>query len=223
MNKSKNTIVHVRPRVAVGKSNVSLRKSGYIPANIYGLHEDSLAIELEVAPVKKIIADQGENVLMYLDGATDKQVPSLMSEIQHNNLTGEPIHISFKRVNLNEKVRVEVEIELVGETDIADATVILTRNVLEIEALPGDLPEKFEIDISGLTEVGQALHLSDIKYDKSKVEVILSEEEMEAPIVLVQEVKEVVEEEPVAEETPADGAAPATPAEGEATPEESKE
>ncbi len=223
MTKSKNTILHVRPREAVGKNNNSMRKGGYIPANIYGLGQDSVAIELETAPIKKLLIEQGDNVLIYLQVGADKQVPSLMTEIQYNNLTGVPIHISFKRVDLKQKVTVEIPVELVGEVDISDATVILTRNILEIEALPGDLPEKFEIDISGLTEVGQALHLSDIKYDKSKITVLLSEEEMEAPIVLVQEVKEIVEEEPTTEETPAEGEDPAATPEGDAASEETKE
>lgn len=232
MTNAKNTTLHVAERSLTGKKSKRLHQKGLIPANVYGLGEASESIEMPVAAFKKLIAEQGDTTLIYLQVGEDKQVPTLISEVQYNPTTDMPTHVSFKRVNLKVKVTAEIPVETIGVFEVPNATVILTRNVLEVEALPADLPESFEIDISGLTEIGQTLHLSDLKYDRSKITVILTEEELEAPIVLVQEVKEEVEEEPapaegeaVAEgETPAEGAAEggeAAPA--EKAPEESKE
>jgi large subunit ribosomal protein L25 len=128
----------------------------------------------------------------------------LIEEIQYNAVNEEPLHISFKRVNLKEKVVQEVPVEMIGEADIPGATILLTKDVLEVEALPADLPESIVLDISVLKEVDQTLHLSDAQYDRSKVTVLLSEEELESPLVLVQKhAEEVVEEETteVTEET----------------------
>lgn len=206
MTKSQNTILHVTTRELSGKKNKQLRQNGAIPGNVYGQKQDSEAIELNLATFNKLVAEHGDTTLLYLQVGADKQVPTLIDEIQYNPVTSHVTHVSFKRVNLKEKVTAEIAIETVGEFELANATIILTRNVLEVEALPADLPELFEIDISGLTEIGQTLHLSDIKYDREKIKVILSEEELEAPIVIVQEVKEEVEEAPVEAVEGAEGA-----------------
>lgn len=215
MTNSQKAILHVRERSLTGKKSKKLHQQGFMPGNVFGLNQDSESIELQTSVFKKLLAEQGDTTLLYLQVGTDKQIPTLIGEIQYNPVSDEPIHVSFKRVNLKVKVTAEIPVETVGEFEVADATVVLTRNVLEIEALPADLPELFEVDISGLTEVGQTLHLSDIKFDREKITVLLSEEELEAPIVIVQKVEEEVEETPATEgEATAEGA---TPAEGEGT------
>jgi hypothetical protein len=65
--------------------------------------------------------------------------------------------------------------------------------------LPTDLPEKFEIDISKLTQVGQSVSYQDLVYDKNLVTLMIEEEELNNPIVILQEQKEEVEEEPTPE------------------------
>lgn len=224
MTNSQKAILHVRERSITGKKSKQLHQQGFIPGNVFGLNEESESIELEKSIFKKLLAEQGDTTLLYLQVGTDKQIPTLIGEIQYNPITDEPIHVAFKRVNLKVKVTAEIPVETVGEFEVADATVVLTRNMLEIEALPADLPELFEIDISGLTEVGQTLHLSDIKFDREKITVLLSEEELEAPIVIVQKVEEEVEETPAetteGAEAPAGEEAPA--AEGETPAAEEK-
>ncbi|MBP7768576.1 50S ribosomal protein L25 [Candidatus Woesebacteria bacterium] len=213
MTKSKNTVLHVRLREITGKKSRKLQKSGYISANIYGLKEASENIEVEVKALEKMIAAHGDTTLLYLQVGESKQSPSLIDEIQYNPVTDKPIHVSFKRVNLNVKVTAEIPVEMIGEVEIPQATVILTRNVLEVEALPADLPEKFEVSISDLKEIGDSLFLADIAYDRSKITVVMSDEDKEnSPIVLVQEVEEEVAE---TTESTEDAAASTTPAAAE--------
>ncbi len=222
MTKSQKTVLHVSPRVLSGKKSKQLRQKGLIPGNVYGLNEDSEQIELNVSNFNRIIAEQGDTTLLYLQVGSDKEVPTLISEIQYDPIMGNPTHVAFKRVNLKVKVTAEIPVETVGTAEIAGATIVLTRNILEVEALPADLPEVFEVDISNLTEIGQTLHLSDVSYDREKVKVLLSEEELEAPIVLVQEVKEEVAEAPAAAEGAESAAPEAAPAEGETPAAEEK-
>jgi hypothetical protein len=72
---------------------------------------------------------------------------------------------------------------------------VVVKDEIEVEALPADLPEKFEIDVSLLTEVGQMVTYADLKYDRSKVTLVLGEEGEEEPVVLVQEQREEEPEE----------------------------
>lgn len=211
------TLFHVSSRTLEEK-NARLRHTGYIPANIYGLGKDSATISVITKPFLHHLKNDGETGLMYLvaDQSSVEQ-PVLITEVQRNPITGEVLHVSFMRVNLAQKIVQEIDLKLTGEFDVKDATVLLVRNTIEIEALPADLPEAFYIDISKLTEVGQEVHMSDLEYDRAKITIQLSEEEQAEPIALVQEVKEEVVEEPVEAEAGAgEAGAEAPAAEGDA-------
>lgn len=213
MSPTEKHTLHVSKRNTMGKKVSKLRKNGQVPANIFGEDQDSQAVAIDTSELIRHFNSEGDSGLVYLVSEEGKEVPVLFEETQYDVVSGDPLHISFKRVNLKEKVQSEVSLELSGEVDIPGATVFLVRDYLEVEALPTDLPESITIDVSGLTEIGQSLHLADAAFDRAKVTVLLSEEELEEPLVLVQEVKEEVEEEAPEE----DGA------EGEETPAEEGE
>lgn len=219
MTNSKNTILHVRERSLIGKQSKKLHKDGYIAGNIFGLNQPSEVIEIHAPSFSKLVAEHGDTTLMYLQVGENKQIPALIDEVQYHAVTGEAQHVAFKRVNLKVKVTAEIPVETVGEFSVAQATVVLTRNVLEIEALPADLPDVFEVDISQLKEVGQTIMISDLVYDREKISIQLSEEELASPLVIVQEVLEEVEE--VAE--PAETSEAETAPTGETTAESTQE
>ncbi len=194
----KNTdahIFHVTPRTLLGKKNKALLAEGKIPANIFGLNEESIKIAIDTKIIAKHLVEQGDSGLVYLQFDADKKIPVLIEEVQYDAITARLIHISFKRVNMKNKIVAEIELELSGVLDVANATALLTQNILTVEALPADLPEGIVIDISTLTEIGQGVFVKDLPIDHSKVTVLLSEEELDQPIVIVKEVKEEVAEE----------------------------
>jgi len=210
--------LHVSSRQELGKNVSKDRKSGQIPANIFGEKKDSVAIYLNKSDLSNLISDVGESTLLYLRvDDSQQEEPVLIDEIQTDPVSTDLIHATFKRVRLDEKVRAEVPVELVGEAEVRGGNVLLVKDVLEVEALPADLPEKITINIESLTEVGQTLTLNDTQYDQAKVDVMLSEEEINEPLVIVQEQKEEVEE--VAEVESAEEEAPEV--EGEAVGAES--
>ena len=100
MTNSQKAILHVRERSITGKKSKQLHQQGFIPGNVFGLNEESESIELEKSIFKKLLAEQGDTTLLYLQIGTDKQIPTLIGEIQYNPVTDEPIHVAFKRVNL---------------------------------------------------------------------------------------------------------------------------
>ena len=212
------TLLEAQIRKVTGRKVKSLRKEGLVPANIYGKKIKSQAIEVKLSDFKKVFEEAGETGLITLKiggGKTKgKDRAVLVSNVQLDPVSDSTIHVDFRQVDLKEKVTAGVPVEMVGESPAEKGgigTVVQYVSEIEVEALPMDLPEKFEIDASTLTEVDQAVFVKDLKYDKTKVEVKNDPEEIVAKVEPPQK-EEVV---PVAEEVPAEGE---TPKEGEEVP-----
>lgn len=207
----------VQPRVLAGKKVGQLRRQGLVPANISGNLDKTIPVSVEQRKFEKLYEEVGDTGLFYVTVEGEKNDrPVLVDDVQLDPTSGVVLHVVLRQVDLTEKITAEVPVELVGEVEIKDATVVTLHDVVEVEALPQDLPEKFEVDISKFTQVGDMVAYKDLSFDRSKVSLTIDEEQLEEPIVMVQEVKEEVEPEPTAEAAEgAEGAAP-TPAEGEA-------
>ena len=217
MNK---TTLEAKVRKITGRKVKTLRKEGLIPANIYGKKVKSQAIQVMALDFKKAYEEAGETGLISLKvqgekgKAEDRAV--LVSNVQIDPLSDAAVHVDFRQVDLKEKVTASVPVELVGESPAEKGslgTVVQYIDEIEVEALPTDLPEKFEVDASGLTEVDQAVFVSDLKYDKAKVEIKNDSGEIIVKVEPPQ--KEEVVAAPVTEEVPAEGEAPK---EGEEAP-----
>jgi large subunit ribosomal protein L25 len=206
---SQKIVFAASPRSVFGKKTKLLRKAFSVPANITGDVEKSVPISVSTTDFAKVYDKIGDSGLVYLkvEGEKDER-PVLVSEVQEDPITEEVLHVMFRQVNLNEKVSAEVPVKIVGELAVRNALVVTIQDTVEVEALPQDLPEKFEIDISQFTEFGQSITFNQLNYDHSKVELLIEKEQLDTPIILVQEVKEEVEEAPVAA-APIEGAAPA--------------
>lgn len=186
-------------RKVTGRKVKALRKQGIVPANIYGKDVKSASIEIDLKEFKQVFKMAGETGIVEIKlGKEDR--PVLVSNVQVHPATDEVLHVDFKQVNLKEKVTANIPVELVGESPAEKSgigTAVLLLQELEVEALPGDLPEKFEIDATTLTEVDQTIKVSDLKVDTSKVEVKTNADEIVAKVEPPQ--KEEVVVAPVAE------------------------
>ncbi len=93
-----------------------------------------------------------------------KEVPALLREMQNDVLKGTPIHVDFSEVSLSEKVRITVPIYLVGEAKgvkIGGGVLEQTLRTVDIDVLPGDIPEKFDVDVSAL-DLDQTMFVRDL-------------------------------------------------------------
>lgn len=191
-----------------------IRRTGMIPANVYIPGKSSIMLKVGEHDFAKLYDHVGESGLVYLDITGDKQLPALVQEVQIDPLTGKYIHVVFRNVSLKEKIVAEVPIEFVGEFDVAGGVLVTVRDVLPLEALPTDMPEKMEVNLADLKEIGQQILVKDIALASDKVRLDLPEEEFESPVVLVQAQQEevaeettpetvIIGEEKSAEETPA--------------------
>lgn len=215
------TVLKAEKRTLEGRKVKNLRKEGILPGNVSGKKIKSEAVQVNLKDFEKTFREIGETGLLTLMVGTDEK-PVLIHNLQYHPVTDEPLHVDFLQVDLKEKVEADIPVELSGESPAekqALGTVVQYINEIKVEALPADLPEKFEVDTSVLAEVDQSIFVKDLKYDKSKVEI---KSDLEAILAKVEppQKEEVVEAPAPAEgEVPAGGEAPTegqTPAEGEA-------
>lgn len=179
--------LNAQKRTVVGRKVKKLRKEGIVPANLFGKKVKSQALQVVEKEFSQIFAKVGETGLVEL--MVDNQVhPVLIHNVSHHSVTGFILHIDFFQVDLKEKVQTRVPLAFVGEAPAVKDKVGVLLHILseiEIEALPADLPEKLEVDLSGLKAVGDTLKVSDLKISE-KIK-ILSDANLEvvkvAPLV----------------------------------------
>ncbi len=188
-------------RKILGKKVKNLRKEGSIPANLFGKDIKSQALQVDDKDFRKVFRQAGETGIVEIK--EDKEThPVLIHNVQLDPKTDLILHVDFHKVNLKEKITTHVPVVLEGESPAAKSgvgLVLQTLNELEVESLPADIPHEIKVDASKLTEVGQSIHVKDLKIDREKVEV---KNDPEATVVNVQtaEMKEEVEETPVSPE-----------------------
>jgi large subunit ribosomal protein L25 len=144
-----------------------VRKTGRVPAVIYGRHNAPQNLEIAGRDLENLIHNSAsENVLVDLavkDDAKGKRL-ALVQEIQHHALSGKVLHVDLHEVAENEKVTIMVPVETVGEAvGVKSGGGVLEHVLFRIKAraLPKDLPEVIHIDVTHL-EIGQSIHLGDI-------------------------------------------------------------
>jgi large subunit ribosomal protein L25 len=191
-------------RKITGRKVKNLRNEGMLPANIYGKGIKSQAVKTELSEFTKIFSEAGETGLVELSVGS-KKLPILIHNVQVDPVDSSYLHADFYQVNLKEKVVAQVPLELVGESPAVKlglGTVVQYTDEIEVEALPTDLPDKFEINIDKLKEVDQTISIKDLVVDKNKIEIKAEPEQILVKVEPQRE--EEVEPEPVATESEAE-------------------
>ncbi len=174
-------------REKVGKETAKkVRFKGNVPAVVYG-KDINLSVQIPKESIKTLNSihfSQGAVIDMALSGADKKESLSvLIKEVQYNPLTDAVIHLDFVKISLEKKIRVHVPVALKGEPKGLKDEGILEQILwqLTVEALPLDIPEKIEIEVSHL-DIGDSVHVKDIKV-ADNVRIITSAEETVATVV----------------------------------------
>jgi large subunit ribosomal protein L25 len=194
-------------REVFGRKVKSLRRQNILPANIFGRKTDSLAIQVNVKEFEKVFKEAGETGLIevLVDG---KKKPVLVHDVHTDPVSDAFLHVDFVQVDLKEKIEAQVPVELRGESPAEKqslGTVVQYEDELTVEALPTDLPDSFEIDISNLENVDDAVQVKDIKVNKAKVEI---KEEADKILVKVEPPQKEEEVAPPPAEEEEEGEAP---------------
>ncbi len=151
-------------REKFGKSLDEGREEGILPAELYGHGVENKHISLSLKEFKKALDEAGESSIITLSLGKEKY-PVLINEIQQNPL-GDIIHVDLRAVKMGEKIATETSLNFIGEAPaVKDKGGVLVKSleVVEIEALPLDLPSSIDVDLSKLTEIHDLIHVGDIE------------------------------------------------------------
>lgn len=162
-------------RKVLGKKVKNLRKIGKLPAHVFGKGLDSEAVTVDQKDFLKLFHLAGETGLINLKVGGEKISPVLVREVQYDPVKGQPIHIDFYQVNLKKKVKVPAPLILIGDTPesvhLGEAIVLQTLNEVMVEALPTDLVEAIEVDITALKNINDTIAVSKLNYDREKLTI----------------------------------------------------
>lgn len=214
-----NVDLQARERSARGKNeNRRLRATGMAPAVLYSddPNETSTALSVPVKTVDLTLQNLGDNALYDIQLGSRTAVARVV-DLQRDPVSGQLLHVDFTPVNMRERIEVTVPLTVVGEAPgVSEDDGVLQQVAYEIqvESLPGNIPQEIEVDVSGL-HMNENLALGDIALPEgitliSDPEEIaatvtapteITEEEMESAGIVEEESEEMGEE---AEEAPAE-------------------
>jgi large subunit ribosomal protein L25 len=144
-----------------------LRRTGAVPGVIYGGDVTPTHFSVDARILRNTLARSGAILQVSLDGGSDS--PVLVKDLQRHPVRGEIVHVDFLRVNMNETIHTTVTLELTGADDSpgVDQGGVLSQEAreLNIEALPGDIPDSITFDVSNL-EMNATLYLGAIPAPK---------------------------------------------------------
>jgi len=213
----------VRKSVGNGPARV-LRRSGQIPAILYGRGTEPVLLSVNTKDLEKILkkGNFGQFILnLVIQNGKKVTKPAMIKELQAHPLSGSLIHIDFYEIDMNRQIRVMVPVVIKGHSvGVEEGGMLnIVRRELEVFCLPGDIPESFEIDITELA-IGDSIHLADVPMGEN-VEVD-TDVNYTVVTVLSPKVEEEVAVEGEEELEGAEEGAEGEAAEAEAKPEEEK-
>jgi large subunit ribosomal protein L25 len=189
-----------------GKQVRALRRQGVLPAVLYGAGVEPTPLELSMLEASKILSRAGGSTLIDLSvGRKAHRV--LVRDVQRDAITHALLHVDFLRVVMDVAIRTEVPVELVGEAPAVKelgGLLVTGLSHIEVEALPGDLPDRVTVDLESLTGVDDAISVGDLALGDG-VKVLTESDELIARVIYQ---AEEVEEEEVEEEVVEVGAEP---------------
>lgn len=206
--------INASVREAGKATSRGLRSTRNVPAVIYGPKTKPLSISIHENDAVKYSRTGFENSILTLksEDATLNGLKVLRKSIDIHPVSRRPVHMDFFAPDMTQKVRVHVEVRITGKAKgtTEGGLVSMVRRDVEIECLPLEIPQFFELDVTEL-DLNASMHVSDIKFPEN-VRVMTSQEET---IVTCSEVKEEVAT-PVAAAEAAPAAGAAAPAAGAA-------
>lgn len=193
----------LEPRTITGKKVKNLRKSGLVPASICGKGIQSETFQVDAKQFGLVYRRTGRTALI------DLQLPSgtqsaFVRQVQRHPVSQQFLHVDFRIVDLRVEVVADVPVVAVGENPLverAEGVLTLPHATLHVKALPNDLPQVIEVDISRITDFTTVLHVRDLNLG-DKVQVLTPEDESVAsitPSLMAAEEEAITEQEQMGE------------------------
>ncbi len=204
-----------------------IRLSGSVPGVVYGKGIDAVSIQLNSKKLSSIFnIGSNKNVIINLDVKGSESIPVLAHEIQVDPITDKIMHIDFVKIDMQNEIKTKVPLVFVGEAEgvkLDGGILVQAMRNIEIKCLPGDIPDKIEVNVSPL-KIGDSIHVGNLVPPKG-VTIISSKDDAVVTVSMPtkeEEVTPAAEQAVAVEAAPAaDGAAPAADAKA-AAPEADK-
>src|SRR5512142_1428576 len=149
-----SNVVQATTREAKGKNEARrVRKSGKLPATLYGAGQPPMSISVEPKQISAILhSATGHNTIfdLELEGA---QTKAMIVDWQHEPIKGSLLHIDLKRIAMDKMLKVQVPVILNGVpvgVKIGGGILEQVLREIELECLPADIPASIEVDVTGL-------------------------------------------------------------------------
>jgi large subunit ribosomal protein L25 len=201
-------VVNAEARTDRGKNAARrLRTKGLIPAVVYGGKGDAVAVAVDPKALQRVLrSETGRNTILKLELGKDGNTSAILKQWQVDPVKETFLHADFYRIAMDVAIRVKVPVAVKGESRgvKSDGGILeLIIRAIEVECLPGDIPERIEVDVTDLG-INDALRVSDVMVNP-KIKIMDDADQVVVHVIAVKE-----------EAAPTPGAAPA--AEGEAAP-----
>ena len=192
----KDLTITASAREGVGKGPTRrLRALGMIPAAVYGEGQEAVAVAVSAKEIATILrSGSGHNTIfkLALPHADGEPANVIIKDYQIDPVKGRLLHADLLRLSMTTLTHVSVSIETIGEPPgVKSEGGILELQVreIEVECLPGDIPEQLTVDVSNL-QIGDHVTVADLVYDREKVKVLAEENQIVAGVLAPRMVEE---------------------------------
>jgi len=159
-------VLRAKRRAVVGKKVRFLRREGLVPASLYGPGVTPAALQVPVRELDHALRQMTATTLAALEVEGEPMRRVLVREVQRHPVNERTLHVDFFAMPMDITIRADVPIQTLGEAPavtVLGGTLVRSAETVQVEALPTDLPERFEVDLSKLTEIHHAIHASDLR------------------------------------------------------------
>lgn len=165
-------------REEIGKNKVKdVRNEKMVPGIVYSKGIETKELKVDSIDFIKLFRVVGTSSIMELD-LEGEIVPVIVKQVQRHPVKGNVIHIDFQRIDMKQKLKITVPVYLLHRDSIALQPSVLMQMLdeIEIECLPGDIPETVGIDVSGM-DFSTPLFVRDLELMNDENVLILTDEE----------------------------------------------
>jgi len=173
------------------------RVTGMVPAVLYGGRKDSISLSVNAKQVGKILrSESGHNTIFTVQVVGGAEERAMVKDWQVDPVSGSLLHVDLLRIAMDVRMRVRVPVHTFGEPEgvkLQGGIFEMVTREVELECLPGDIPEEFKVDVSGLT-IGKQLRASDLPIDPAKIKLLTDPQRVLAHVVTLKAEVEVAPE-----------------------------
>ncbi len=184
-------VLKATKRAVTGKQVQQLRRQGLLPGVVYGYKMEPTPISLEAHNAGLVLPKLTSSSIVTIE-LEGKQIAALVREKQKNFIKNFFTHVDFQAVSLTDTIRTYVSLHFHGTAPAIkefQAAIVTNMTEIEVEALPNDLPERLEVDLSKLAALGDAIHVKDLPIP-ARVDVLTDGDEV---VVVATATREEVE------------------------------